>query len=262
MNRVAISIGNLNIYWYSIFILIAMSVASILIIRESKRNNIKEDTIIDFLFWGLIIGILGARIYYVIFNISYYFSNPLEIFAIWNGGLAIHGGILATLVFTIIYSKKKKLNILKLTDICVVGLIIGQTIGRWGNFFNGEAYGKVTTLTNLQNLHLPKFIINGMYIEGNYREPLFLYESISCLIGFIIILLIRKFYKKLKLGQLTSIYLIWYGITRLIIEQFRTDSLMLGNLKIAQIISILFIISGIIVLIFSIKKQGPYKEDL
>ena len=260
MNRVAISIGNINIYWYSIFVLVAMVVASLLIIREAKKNKINEEEILDFLFWGLIIGIIGARVYYVIFNFDYYKNNIGEIFAIWNGGLAIHGGILAALVFTIIYSKKKKLNILKLTDIVAVGLIIGQAIGRWGNFFNGEAYGMVTTLTNLKNIHLPKFIIDGMYIEGSYREPLFLYESISCVIGFIIILLIRKFYKKLKLGQLTSIYLIWYGITRLIIERFRSDSLMLGSLKVAQIISILFILSGIIILIYSIKKKKLYRK--
>ena len=260
MNRVAISIGNINIYWYSIFVLVAMVVASLLIIREAKKNKINEEEILDFLFWGLIIGIIGARVYYVIFNFDYYKNNIGEIFAIWNGGLAIHGGILAALVFTIIYSKKKKLNILKLTDIVAVGLIIGQAIGRWGNFFNGEAYGMVTTLTNLKNIHLPKFIIDGMYIEGSYREPLFLYESISCVIGFIIIILIRKFYKKLKLGQLTSIYLIWYGITRLIIERFRSDSLMLGSLKVAQIISILFILSGIIILIYSIKKKKLYRK--
>ena len=262
MSRVAISIGNFHIYWYSIFILLAMIVASILIIRESKRNNIKEDEILDFLFWGLIIGIIGARIYYVIFNFKYYITNPLEIFAVWNGGLAIHGGILAALIFTIIYSKKKKINLLKLTDVCVVGLIIGQAIGRWGNFFNGEAFGKITTLTSLQNLHIPKFIIDGMFIEGSYREPLFLYESISCLLGFIVLLLIRKLYKKLKLGQLTSIYLIWYGITRIIIEYFRSDSLMLGSIKVAQLISLLFIISGIIVFIKSIKNKTLYKEDL
>ena len=260
MNRVAISIGNINIYWYSIFVLIAMAVASILIIREAKKNKIKEDEILDFLFWGLIIGIIGARIYYVIFNFDYYKNNLGEIFAIWNGGLTIHGGILAALIFTIIYSKKKKLNILKLTDIISVGLIIGQAIGRWGNFFNGEAFGRVTTLTNLKNLHLPKFIIDGMYIEGSYREPLFLYESISCVIGFIIIILIRKFYKKLKLGQLTSIYLIWYGITRIIIERFRSDSLMLGNIRVAQIISILFILSGIIIFIYSIRKKKLYRK--
>ena len=262
MNRVAINILGLNIYWYSIFVLTGMIIGSLLIFKEAKKQGIDKDVIIDYLFYGLIIGILGARIYYVVFNLDYYLSNPSEILAIWNGGLAIHGGIIATLLFTIIYTKKKNINLLKLTDICVVGLIIGQAIGRWGNFFNGEAFGKVTTLSSLQNMHIPKFIIDGMLIEGSYRQPTFLYESIFCLIGFIILLLVRKYYKKLKVGQLTSIYLIWYGIERLIIEYFRSDSLMIGPLKVAQLVSILFIITGIIILV--IKNKELYhnnKED-
>lgn len=261
MNRVAISIGKLNIYWYSIFILIAVLTGTILLIRESKRNKIKEDFILNFLFYGFIIGILGARLYYVIFNLNYYLNNLGEILAIWNGGLAIYGGIISTLIFAIIYSKKNNISILKLTDICVVGLIIGQAIGRWGNFFNGEAFGNITTLKALENLHLPKFIIDGMYISGSYREPLFLYESLFCLLGFILLILVRKLYKKLKLGQLTSIYLIWYGILRLIIEHYRSDSLMIGNFKISQIISIIFIISGIIIFINSIRKKKLYRKD-
>ena len=108
MNRVAISIGKLNIYWYSIFILIAVLTGTILIIRESKRNKIKEDFILNFLFYGFIIGIIGARLYYIIFNLDYYLNNLGEIIAIWNGGLAIYGGIISTLIFAIIYSKKKK----------------------------------------------------------------------------------------------------------------------------------------------------------
>ena len=261
MNRVAISIGKINIYWYSIFILIAVIIATILIINESKKRNIKEEYIINLLLYGFIIGIIGARLFYIIFNLNYYLNNIVETIAIWNGGLAIYGGILATLIFTIIYSKKNNIKVLKITDICVVGLIIGQAIGRWGNFFNGEAYGKITTLKALHKLHIPKFIIDGMYISGSYRQPLFLYESLLCLLGFIVLIIIRKIYKKLKLGQLTSIYLIWYGTTRVFIEHYRSDSLMLGSFKISQIISILFIFSGIIIFIKSIKKKELYKLD-
>lgn len=261
MNRVAISIGKFNIYWYSIFILIAMIVATILIIRESRKSKIKEEFTINLLFYGFIIGIIGARLYYILFNLDYYLNNIGEIIAIWNGGLAIYGGIITTLLFIIIYSKKNNLNVLKTTDICVISLIIGQAIGRWGNFFNREAYGKITTLTSLKSIHLPQFIIDGMFIEGSYREPLFLYESTFCLLGFIVLILVRKLYKELKLGQLTSIYLVWYGILRLIIEHFRSDSLMLGIFKISQIISIIFILSGIILFIYSIKKKKPYNID-
>ena len=177
---------------------------------------------------------------------------------IWKGGLAIHGGIIATLIFLILYSKKKKINTLLLLDVIVVGLIIAQSIGRWGNFFNGEAYGRITTLSNLKSLHLPKFIINGMYINGSYREPTFLYESIFSLMGFIVMLTVRKL-KKLKVGNLTSIYLIWYGIERLFIEQLRSDSLMLGPIKVAQLVSAIAIIAGIIILIKETKKGNDYQ---
>jgi len=260
MSRVAISIGRLNIYWYSIFVLIGMLLGIFLVLKESKKQKIDEEFIINFMFYGLIIGILGARIYYVVFNLNYYLNHPLEIFAVWNGGLAIHGGIISVIIFAYFYSKKHKIQLLKLTDICVVALIIAQAIGRWGNFINQEAYGRTTTLESLQNLHIPKFIIDGMYISGHYRQPTFLYESLFCIIGFIILLLVRKYYKKLKTGQLTSIYLIWYGILRFIIEQFRSDSLMLGNIKVAQLISIIFITIGIIIFINSIKKKKLYNK--
>ena len=211
---------------------------------------------------GIIIGILGARVYYVLFNLSYYLSNPVEIIQIWNGGLAIHGGIIAVLLFLIIYSKRKKLNLLLLLDILVVGLIIAQTIGRWGNFFNGEAYGRVVSLDFLKSLHLPKFIIDGMYIGGKYREPTFLYESVFSIICFIVLLIVRRL-KNIKTGQICGIYFMWYGIERFIIEAFRSDSLMLGPLKIAQVVSILLLILGIYLFTKNINNSKKlYKEDL
>lgn len=260
MNSVLLDLGFLKIKWYSFFIFIAFLSASILIYKESKKKNIKEDIITNLLFYGIIIGILGARTYFVLFNLDYYLNNPQEILMIWNGGLAIHGGIIATLIFVLIYSKKEKLNLPLITDIIVVGLIIAQAIGRWGNFFNQEAYGRIIELSYLKNLHIPKFIINGMYIDGNYREPTFLYESILNVIGFIILLVLRK-NKKIHTGTLTSIYLIWYGLVRFFIEILRSDSLMLGNLKIAMLVSLTGVIIGIIVLIRSIKNNKLYIDD-
>lgn len=259
MDRVLFDFGIFQIKWYSFFILIALIVGGFLFYKEATKKGLSKDDIIDILFYGVLIGILGARIYYVLFNLDYYLKSPLEIFMIWNGGLAIHGGLIATLLFLIFYCKKKKINILLLLDIIVVSVIIAQAIGRWGNFFNGEAYGRIISLSKLESMHLPKFIINGMYINGSYREPTFLYESILNIIGFIILLVIRKL-KNIKTGTLTSIYLIWYGIVRVIIESFRSDSLMLGPIKVAQLVSIIFIISGII-LLFKIKKNNKYKED-
>lgn len=245
MNPILLKIGNITIYWYSIMILIGFLIASYLITKESKKFNIKKEIITDMLFYTIIIGILGARLYYVIFNLDYYSKNILDIFKVWEGGLAIHGGIIAGAIFIIIYTKNKNLNTLKILDICVPGLLIGQALGRWGNFFNQEAHGPITSIEHLK--YLPKFIQKGMYIDGNYYMPTFLYESILCIIGLIIILIIRR-KLKIKNGQITGFYLIWYGIIRFIIESFRTDSLMLSILKQAQIISIIMIIIGVILI--------------
>ncbi len=259
MNRIAIDLGPIQIYWYSIFIFLGMLTACVLIFKESKKQGIEENILLNLIFYTIIIGIIGARAYYVLFNLPYYLNNPIQILEIWNGGLAIHGGIIAGMIFLIFYCKKKKIKLLKMLDIIVVGLIIAQAIGRWGNFFNGEAYGPATTFQHLKNLGIPEFIINGMYILGEYHHPTFLYESLWCTIGFIVLLLVRKFYKKLYLGDLTGLYLVWYGVIRFIIEGMRTDSLMLGPLKMAQIVSIIFIVSGIIIWI---KNRITKKKEL
>lgn len=266
MDRVALELGPIQIYWYSIFIFLGLLTASILIFKEARKRNIDEDFLINLIFNTIIIGLIGARVYYVLFNIPYYASNPIEILAVWNGGLAIHGGIFAALVFILIYCKKKNINSLQLLDIIVVGLIIAQAIGRWGNFFNSEAYGQVTTYAELKAQQIPTFIINGMYILGEYRQPTFFYESTWCFAGFLAMLIIRK-YKYLKRGQLTGFYLFWYGLGRLLIESLRTDSLMLGPIKIAQVVSIVFIITGIVLFFYNLIKSTPtdkrlYTEDL
>ncbi len=248
MNRVAFTLFNLNIYYYSLCILFGVIVAYILIKLEAKRHKISSELISDLIFYTLIIGIIGARIYYVLFNLDYYLVNPSEILKIYNGGLAIHGGVLFGLVFVYFYTRKKNINFIKILDICAPALIIAQAIGRWGNFFNSEAHGIVTDIETLKNMHIPKFIINGMYIDNNYYYPTFLFESIWCLVGFIIIMILRR-RKNIKLGCQSGFYFIWYGIGRFFIESIRTDSLMIFNLKMAQIISVLGIIFGIIIIV-------------
>lgn len=260
MNDVMLNLGIFQIKWYSFFIFLAMLTACLIIFKESKKKNVPDNYLTNLIFYGLIIGILGARLYYVIFNLDYYLNNPSQIFAIWNGGLAIHGGLISAVIFLMIYSRKNKINILEMLDIIVVGVIIAQAIGRWGNLFNQEAYGNIISLQALKNMHLPKFIIDGMYISGSYREPTFLYESICSLIGFILLLILRAT-KKLKTGQLTAIYLIWYGIVRFGIETLRSDSLMLGQIKVAQLVSLLFVISGIALFIYSYIKKKKYCLD-
>lgn len=265
MNRVFLDLGFIKIYYYTIFIFFAIISACLLIFKEAKKQNIGKDFLINTIYYVIILGIIGARAYYVLFEWSYYVKNPLEIFAVWNGGLAIHGGIIVGLLFIIYYCRKNKISSLKFLDIVVVGLILAQAIGRWGNFFNQEAYGALTTKQELMNLHLPTFIINGMYINGNYYQPTFLYESLFDFIGFLMLFFIR-FYPYLKVGFLTGFYLIWYGVSRFFIEGMRSDSLMFGNFKMAQIISIIMIICGIyLCFIKNIKKRKLenlyHKED-
>ena len=259
MNPVLVSIGNFEVRWYSVILLIAFLFGIFIVNREAKRFDIEKDFIFNMLFWALIFGIIGARIYYVIFNFSYYENNLSEIFKVWNGGLAIHGGIIAGLLTILVYTKKYNLRTIRYLDFVVPGLIFAQSIGRWGNFFNSEAHGIATSLEYLEKLHIPKSIINGMKIEGIYYTPTFLYESILCFLGFIFISCLRR-NKYVKVGTPTALYLIIYGSIRFFIERTRTDALMLGGFKIAMIVSAIMVIVGIIIIIIN-KRKGKF-EDL
>lgn len=254
----SINIGPISIHFYSLCILLGIVLAYIVIIKETKKQGINTELMYNIIFYGLIIGIICARIYYVIFNFDYYVFYLDEIFKIWHGGLAIHGGIIGGLIVVYIYSERRNISFFKLTDIIIPGVLLAQAIGRWGNFFNQEAYGTVVSKEFLQKLFVPNFVIKGMLINGEYHLPTFYFESMLCLLGFIIILLLRKKFK--KTGLVTGFYLIWYGIVRYIIEKYRTDSLMLFDAKVAMIVSGLMIIFGIVILIVSIKGLRRGKE--
>ena len=256
MNRAILSIGNFHIYCYSVLIATGIIIGLYLLMKEASKQNISKDTIIDIAFYTIIWGIVGARIYYVIFNIKPYLSNPISILYVWEGGLAIYGAIIAGFITLVYQTKKKNIAIGKLTDMIVPSLILAQAIGRWGNFFNQEAHGGIVTLEFLKKIHIPNFIIKGMYINGNYYHPTFFYESLWCLLGFILLVIIRRLLKNSKDGTLTFIYLIWYGIGRFFIEGLRTDSLYLGIFRISQIVSIVIIIIGIIGLIYNKRKEA------
>ena len=179
---------------------------------------------------------------------------------VWHGGLAIHGGIIAGLITIIFYTRRYNVKTLKILDIMAPALIISQAIGRWGNFFNSEAYGSIVEYNTLVNMKIiPQYIIDHMYIDGAYRLPMFYFESLACLIGFLIILFIRR-RKYIKNGQVFSFYLIWYGIVRFIIEIFRSDSLMLFNIKVAQIVSVLMVLAGIVIIIK--QRRKPLLDEL
>lgn len=253
MDRVLLSIGPITIYWYSFLIFMSLIIGLIIMKIECKKKNIDFNFILDLVCYLVPIAIIGARIYYVIFKFDSFKNDFLSIFYIWEGGLAIYGAIISSIIFIIYYCKKHKKDILTILDLSTPSLILGQAIGRWGNFFNQEAYGGITSIELLKNLHIPNFIIDNMYIENAYRQPTFLYESIWCIIGFIILIIIRKYIK--KKGIITSIYLIWYGIGRTMIESLRSDSLYIGTFKVSQIVSIIIICLGLFILLRKDKKN-------
>lgn len=257
MNRIFITIGPITIYWYSITMLFAVLAGIILAIKESKKvgmNSYIENLITS----TIIFGIIGARLYYVIFNFESYKNDLLAIFKIWEGGIAIYGALIGGLIAIIYHTKKNKQNLIKTTDIIAPGLILAQAIGRWGNFFNSEAHGTKVTLEFLQKLNIPNFIIEGMHINGTYYHPTFLYESLWCFLGFIILIIIRKLSKRKK-GLMTYIYFIWYGIGRYIIEGLRTDSLYLGSIRISQLVSLILILIGLIGIIIELFNKRKEK---
>ena len=259
MNPVLVDLGFIKIYWYSIMIFLGLLVGGTIIMKEAKRNKLSDDFMTNLILFLIVFAVIGARLYYVAFNWSYYSSNLIDIIKIWEGGLAIHGGIIAGLITMYLYCKKYNVSLTRVLDFVCPSLILAQAIGRWGNFFNGEAHGPATTLLALQNKHIPNFIIKGMQVNGIYYEPTFFYESLWCLLGFIIMLIIRRS-KKTKIGTLTATYLMWYGAGRFFIEGMRTDSLMLGGFKVAQIVSVIMFIIGLLAIMI-ISRKDRY-EDL
>ena len=248
MNPIFLDLGFIQIRWYSILMLTAFIIGYFLVINRCKKKNISVSHISDMCFYLIIFCIIGARLYYCLFNFQYYSKNLMDIFKIWEGGLAIHGGIIAGILLIYFYVKNKSLCFLDILDIFAPALVLGQAIGRWGNFFNQEAFGPVVSLSTLKDSLIPKFVIDGMYINYEYHHPTFFYESIGCLIIFVIIMIVRN-YKKVKRGQISAIYLMFYGIIRFFIESLRQDSLMLFNIKIAQVISIFMIMIGVFLFI-------------
>ncbi|PAE25668.1 prolipoprotein diacylglyceryl transferase [Bacillus sp. 7894-2] len=257
LDPIAISLGPIQVHWYGLIIGLGIALALIIAMREGEKRGLPKDIFADLMLWAIPIAIISARIYYVIFQWDFYSQNPGEIIKIWNGGIAIHGALIGSVITAYVFAKKKKISFWKLADIAAPSIILGQAIGRWGNFMNQEAHGREVSRAFLENMHLPEFIINQMYINGAYYHPTFLYESIWNIIGFIILILLRR--ANLRRGELFLSYVIWYSIGRFFVEGLRTDSLMLTeNLRIAQTISIVLII-GALVLIFYRRAEGHAK---
>ncbi|MDD4187845.1 MAG: prolipoprotein diacylglyceryl transferase [Bacilli bacterium] len=254
MNPIIFSIGGFDLRWYSVTMLIAVIVGVSLIQKEARKFNIENDFVFNMIFWTIIFGLIGARLYFVIFNWEYFNANLSEIFKTWEGGLAIHGSIIAGLITIYVYCKKYKARFSRYLDFIAVPFLLAQAIGRWGNFFNSEAHGVATTAAHLKSLFIPNFIIEGMKIDGVYYTPTFLFESLACLLLFLLFLVVRRG-KYTKVGTMSGLYLIGYGGIRFFIEMSRTDALLLGGFKIAQIVSIIMIVIGIVIITINSRKS-------
>lgn len=290
INNIFIDFGFFQWQRYSLMILLGLAIAVLLGIKEGKKLGISGEQIIDGAIIVVPLSIIGTRLWYVAFEWSSYYvkgdivETLLRIVDISNGGLAIHGGFFTALVSVIIYTKIKGINVFRVFDLMAPGFLIAQAFGRWGNFFNQEAHGGViggvtSGLENLSldeqreflsgTLKLPDYITNNMYLYGpdglNYYHPTFLYESVWNILGFIIILILRRT-KLTRTGDMIGFYLIWYSIGRFFIEGMRTDSLYIGStgLRTAQIISLLMIAGGIVFLVINrtVFKQPKYFEAL
>lgn len=254
MNPVALQLGPISIRWYAICIVSGLILAVYLSMKEAPRKKINPDAIIDFILIAFPLAIVGARLYYVFFEWGYYSQHLGEIFAIWNGGIAIYGGLLTGALVLYLFSRRCLIEPIDFLDIAAPSVMIAQSIGRWGNFFNQEAYGAAVKSLN----YLPSFIRDQMYIDGSYRQPTFLYESIWNLLGFLLILILRRKPQFLRQGEVTAFYLIWYGFGRMIIEGMRTDSLMFAGLRVSQWLSMILILVGLAIILYQRRKKAPY----
>lgn len=245
-NPIFLEIGPLTIHWYGLFIVVGIMLASLIVTHLGKKYNITKNQIIDSAFYSIILGIVGARIYHIFLELSYYIEHPLNIFKIWQGGIAIHGGIIAGSITLYLFCKKNNINFLKLLSIYAPGLALTQAIGRWGNYFNQEIYGLPTNLP----WGIPVDTINRIpeYIDSVYFHPTFLYESIGNFLIFIIILLLhKKLTSNKKEITIISSYLILYSLLRFSLEFIRIDiTPEFFGLRLPQIVSLFIILFSII----------------
>lgn len=247
MNPIAFRIFGVDIRWYGVLIGLGIISAIALVSFNCKRKEVDFDYFLDMFLLALPIGVLGARLYYVIFEWGYYKNNINEIINIRQGGLAIHGGLIFGVTTAFIYTKIKKLDFGLYADVAAPSIILAQAIGRWGNFFNGEAHGDIVSYEFISKF--PSFIQKGMNIQGAYYNPTFLYESLwNITVCGILLYILHKSSEKTK-GIVIASYMILYSIGRFFIEGLRTDSLQLMGLRTAQIVSLVSIIVGGIILL-------------
>lgn len=263
INRVAFYVFGLPIYWYGIIIATGFLLAVLLGMRNSKKAGIEPDNILDLVLFAAPAAIIGARLFYVIFSWELFKDNPIDIINTRKGGLAIYGGVLAAFLVAYIFSRKKKIGALNLLDFGVPYLVMAQGIGRWGNFVNQEAFGSATTLPWRMNSDTVNSYLSNVQVGLDLSKwgvhPTFLYES---LMDFIIFFLLIWYGKRKKLdGEVFYMYMILYGIGRFFIEGLRTDSLMMGNFRISQLLAAAFAVAFVIVFVYRRKKAGAVDDE-
>ncbi|WP_084509098.1 prolipoprotein diacylglyceryl transferase [Paenibacillus assamensis] len=280
LDPIAFKLGPISVYWYGLILGSAALAGLLIAMQEGKRFKIPQDFFMDLLLLGVPSALVGARAYYVAFKWDEYKHDPIKMFAIWEGGIAIYGALIGAVICAVIYVRRKGYNFWRIADICAPGLLLGQAIGRWGNFMNQEAYGGPVSESFLRDtLNLPNFIVNQMNVDGSFHHPTFLYESIWNIVGILLILVIRRL-RFVRAGEIFIGYLMWYSIGRFFIEGLRTDSLAYqgsewmasimnalwqpmtavfeagyldpsyGNIRISQLIAVLLVLVGIVFIIF------------
>lgn len=244
--------------WYSVLIVTGIVLALWHCSREEKRLELPRDTFVDLALWAIPFGVIGARLYYVIFSWETFAGNPVSILKIWEGGLAIYGGVIGGVIGVMLFAGRRKLSPAILTDMIVPGLTLAQAVGRWGNYFNMEAYGGVITDPRWQ------FFPAGVLIPENgapvWHMATFFYESMWNLLVFALLMAVRK--RLGRRGDLTCLYLICYGLGRLVIEGLRVDSLMWGPVRVSQALSLALILGAMTVMIFqSVRARSKTKRE-
>lgn len=252
---VAFSVGSISIRWYALIIAVGFVLAAVYCFRRAKLFGIDLDRLTDMVLAGLIGGIVGARLYYVLFKLDYYTANPVKIFEVWEGGLAIYGGIIGALLAAFLVARWRKIKFGPVLDLAALGFLIGQGIGRWANFINVEAFGSNTnlpwgmsgsTISSYLTQHTAELSSYGVTVDPSMPvHPTFLYESLWCLLGF---LLLHLYFKRRKFdGEIFLFYSAWYGLGRFVIEGLRTDSLMLGKIRISQLLAGVIVVAAAVV---------------
>lgn len=289
LDPIAFTLGPLTVHWYGIILGLAALSGLLIAIQEGKRFGLSSDFFLDLMLYGVPSSIIVARLYYVAFKWDYYQDHPGEIVQIWQGGIAIYGALIGALLCGFFYIRAKGFDFWRIVDICAPSLLIGQMIGRWGNFVNQEAFGGPVEKSFLSDtLHIPAFIVNQMNVNGTYHHPTFFYESMWSLVGLVVLFVIRR-QKFLRAGELFFIYFIWYSIGRFFIEALRTDSLAFqgpswlvsiidslwspmksvfetgyldpteGNVRISQLLAVLIVVFGIVFIV--VRRQMKWAKE-